>query len=429
MDMTIQNMMLADGVGYLPLRDNRFKTSRLSVGIFLPLKEETAAAYAILPELLTHATAHSPNMIALHRRQSRLYGAAVMGGVQRLGDHQVITLSVSCIENSFALAGEDVVTACAQLLCEMLFCPHLSADGLFDAVDVEQEKRCLKERIAAAINDKRAYARMQCDALLASGEPYGVPACGTMETAEALTRESITAAWKSMLKTAVFQWFYAGADDGEAVKACIRTAFDGIARAPYAGKTVTDFTPLENPRRGFTRIQVNQAKLVMTFRMQAHEPDTQSVMTARLLSALFGGTPSSLLFSNVREKMSLCYYCGSSFERVKGVLTVDSGVDAANVGRAEAEILRQLDHIRCGDFSDEDLESARRYVINHLKDGENLQSTQISWFMGQTLCPPFRSVQETVLMMQKVTKEQIVALANTVTLAAVFTVLPEEDNA
>lgn len=419
--------MLADNVGFLPLKDDRFKTVRLTVGIFLPLKEETAAAYSILPELLTHATAHSPDMIALHRRRSRLYGAGVSSYVQRLGDHQVLSLSISCIQNRFALGDEDVVAGCAQLLLEMLFSPHLSADGLFDETDVQQEKRCLEERIAAVINDKRAYARMRSEELLANGEAYGIPVYGTAEAAKALTRESVTAAWKTMLKTAVFQWVYAGADDGEQAARCIRAAFENRERRPDAGSTRTAFVPLCEPRRGSEHMQVNQAKLVMGFRLHAHEPDAEAVMTGRLLSALFGGGPSSLLFRNVREKMSLCYYCSSGFERVKGVLTVDSGVDAANVERAEQEILHQLDSIRAGAFSDKELESARRYLIHHLRDNENLQSSVTGWYMGQTLYQPFRSVKETVDMIQKITKGQIIALANTVSLTSVFTVLPEED--
>lgn len=424
----MQNVSLADGVSFLALKDDRFKTVHLTVGAFLPLSEETAAAYAILPELLTHATKNEPNIIALHRRLSRLYGASVNSGVQRLGDHQVLSLSVSCIQNRFALNGEDVVLACAQLLTEMLFSPHLSADGLFDAADVQQEKRCLLERIAAIVNDKRAYARMRGDALLADGEPYGVAVCGTQKTAEAITRERVTAAWQTVLKTAVFQWIYVGPDDGEKVAACIKDVFKDRERAPFAGQTRTDFKAPSTPRTDSEYMAVGQAKLSMGFRLAAHEPNVTAVMTGRLLSALFGGSPTSLLFRNVREKMSLCYYCSSGFERIKGVLTVDSGVDVANVERAKAEILNQLETIKNGAFSDEDLEYARLYLINQIKDGENQTGAISGWYMGQALCPPFRDVAQTVALIQKVTKEDIVALAKTVTLVSTFALLPKEEN-
>lgn len=425
----MQTITLTNGVSFLSLKDNRFKTTRLTVGVFLPLTEEDAACYAILPDLLTHATAYSPDMIALHRRLSRLYGASVSGGVQKLGDHQVLTLSISCIQNRFALNGEDVAAACAALLLEMLFSPHLSDDGLFDAEDVEQEKRCLLERIAAIVNDKRAYAHMRCEQLLTPTEPFGVSPCGTEQAAAALTRESITAAWRRMLETAVFQWVYIGEDDGVQVAERIRAAFDQTERMPDAGVTTTAFVPALQVRCGSERMQVGQAKLSMGFRLEAHEPDVQAVATGRLLSALFGGSPTSLLFRNVREKMGLCYYCRAGFERVKGVLTVDSGVDVADVERAKEAILQQLQAIQDGAFSEEELESARLYLVNSLRDHENLQSAATGWYMGQALFPPFCSVEQAVERIQNVTKQQIVALANTVSQASMFVVLPKEGEA
>ena len=59
-------------------------------------------------------------------------------------------------------------------------------------------------------------------------------------------------------------------------------------------------------------------------------------MAARLMNALLGGTPHSLLFRNVREKLSLCYYCASSYDRLKGLLLIDSGVEEQNAEKAKA---------------------------------------------------------------------------------------------
>lgn len=103
------------------------------------------------------------------------------------------------------------------------------------------------------------------------------------------------------------------------------------------------------------------------------DPD-EACMAARLMNALFGGTPHSMLFRSVREKLSLCYYCASSYDYIKGVMLVDSGVEAAKADEAQAEILRQLDLLRQGAFIDEDLEAAgaacstssRRWTISSL---------------------------------------------------------------
>ncbi|HCA71536.1 MAG TPA: insulinase family protein, partial [Ruminococcaceae bacterium] len=60
------------------------------------------------------------------------------------------------------------------------------------------------------------------------------------------------------------------------------------------------------------------------------------------MNTIFGGTPNGKLFLNVREKMSLCYYCGSGYHAASGLLFVQSGVEFANMAKAEKAILEQL---------------------------------------------------------------------------------------
>lgn len=424
--MQPQKIPLSDHVDLLTWQNAKFKTARLTVALFLPLKAETAASYAILPGILTHATAAYPDRIALCRHLSRLYGASVSGSVLRVGEHQVLSLTVSCLENRFALEREDVVGVCTDLLLSMLFSPCLSADGCFDADIFKEEKRCLLERIAAEINDKRYYARKRADELLANGEPYGIPINGTVEQVDALTREAVTAAWKTVLETAKIQWFFTAEENAHTVAEKLRTAFAKLPRRVCYGRTETAFTPLKAPRRASERMAVNQAKLVMSFRIAAHEPDTDSVMTGRLLSAVFGGTPHSLLFRVVREKMSLCYYCLSSFDYRKGVLTVESGVNADMVERAERAILDQLEVVRRGEFSEEDLQAALRSVINRLQESENLQSSTVAWYLPQSLNPSFMTSDEAIERLKRVDKAAICRCAETVSLHSVFTILPEE---
>ncbi len=422
--MFAKTTAVADGITFSALPDARFKTTRLTVGMFLPLSEETAAAYALLPVLLTRATAHTPDMIAMHRRLARLYGATVTAGVQRLGDCQLLTMTVQCIDNRFALENEDVAKAAADLLLEMLFCPHLSDDGLFDAEDFLQERRCLLERIAAQINDKRAYVRTKAEHLLVPDDVYSVSAIGTEKTATALTRESITAAWKTLLRTARFHWFYAASDNGDAVQNAVKRAFENIKR-DVAACTTNVATAVSQVRRGHETMAVAQAKVTLGFCVGAAEPHTRTVMAARLMAALFGGSPTSLLFRNVREKQSLCYYCRAAFDRIKGVMMVDCGVDAANVTVAEKAILEQLQVIQDGAFSAEDLETARLYLKNAFIDKENLQGSMVYWLLGQSNTDVQMTPAQAVALLDTITAAEVTAVAKTVQLQSAFAVLPE----
>lgn len=431
--MQAVNQTLAPGVSFLSLPDSRFKTAQLWAALLLPLREETASANAIVPYLLRRCCAAYPNMTALARRLNELYGARISAQALRLGDQQVLVLAADCIDGRYALDGEPVAADCAELLLSMLFEPALE-NGVFRAEDLELERRCLIERIEADINEKRWYARQQCERLLCRDEAYAVNVHGTVERVKELTAEQVTDAWKAMLETAPIQWVYQGGDDGEAVAAAIRERFAGRPRRPAVLTTQTRFAPPSQVREETETMAVNQSKLVMGFRVGIAEPDRE-VAAARLMNALLGGTPHSLLFRNVREKLSLCYYCASSYDRIKGVLLVDSGVEAAKAQEARAEILRQLDRLRQGDFTDEDLESARRSIVNQFLSVDDLQGNRSSWYLGQChrggeTCPAvFTTPEEAVGQLAQVTREDVRAAAEKVTLLCVYQLKAEEKEA
>lgn len=416
--MLPEQITLADGVRFLGARDERFKTARVTLSLLVPLSEETASVYAILPFLLRRSCAAYPDFTALNRRLNELYGARIMADVSRVGESQALMLVASSIDSRFALQGEDVAAHCAQLLCSMLFEPALE-NGLFRSLDVEQEKRCLAELIQSEINEKRWYARHQCEKLLCRGEAYAVSRYGTLEKVMALTPEKITCGWKQMLQHARIQLMVQGSGSGQGVADTFRREFESRgARQPVLCTIEQDFD-LREPRTQVDRMDVNQSKLVMGFRTTVAEPQEQ-VAAMRLLNALWGGTPHSLLFRNVREKLSLCYYCQSSYDRHKGVLLVDSGVEESKAGQAQEEILRQLDAICRGDFTQEDLESARRSVVNQFLTVEDLPSTQASWYLGQAALDKLTTPAEAAEAVEKVTKEEVCAAAQTIRLGSVY---------
>lgn len=45
------------------------------------------------------------------------------------------------------------------------------------------------------------------------------------------------------------------------------------------------------------------------------------------MTDVFGGGPYSRLFMNVREKLSLCYYCSARLIRGKGIIVIQSGIE------------------------------------------------------------------------------------------------------
>ena len=419
--MSITVFEPADAVRVIAIPDTaeRFKTAQLTVQLLVPLAEETAAENALVPFLLRRACRTFPDFPALKRELDRLYGARLTAAVRRVGEAQALYVQMTCLDDRFALNGEAVSAQCAALLCEMLFRPVLE-DGVFRHDDMEEERRCLLETIRAEINNKRGYARTRCTELLCEGEAYAVRASGTEEAVAALTAADVTAAWKRVLRTARVQIIYHGNGDGRAVAAPFVDGFCAIDRTPCE-LTVTRRTAVETRRDGEELMAVAQGKMVLGFVSTA---ETLDVPANRMANALFGGTAFAMLFRTVREKLSLCYYCMSSFDRLKGVGMIDSGVEADKLPVARTEIERQLALLKAGEFSDEDLENTRRYLISQYRTVGDLQSTLVAWYDGQALEEVLQTPEDAADALAAVTRERVIATANTWEIACEFRLLP-----
>ena len=419
-----QPISLQSDLTLLHLPHRRYRTDRLTGVFALPLRKDTAAGYAILPGLLTRGCRQYPTVAAFNRHLDSLYGATVQGEVWRLGEWQLLLFSISYLNRRYTPDGRDLTGDCTRLLLDVLFDPQLE-EGAFPAEAFAQEQRCLLEQLQSELNDKRGYARRRCKELLCPDHPFSLNPNGTPETVEALTPATAAAARERMLAEARIHWLYQSADDPAPLAAALEKRFAGL---PYrrAVSLTTDTTFKLKESRRQEHMAVNQAKLVLGLRIAITEPDRQ-VAAAQLMNALWGGNPSSLLFTHVREEQSLCYYCVSAYDRYQGIVLVDSGVQPENAAHTEAEILRQLEAIRQDDFSDEELEAARRSLIQRYASCADTPAGLENFYMAQTLYDTYITPEEAGARLLAVTREDVCRAARLTHMDSVYLLLPDEE--
>ena len=129
---------------------------------------------------------------------------------------------------------------------------------------------------------------------------------------------------------------------------------------------------------------------------------------------LFGGSPSSRLFMNVREKLSLCYYASSMIDIRKGLLLVSSGIQLSNYDSAKNEIFAQLDSIRDGAFSLEDLETAKAGVISDMRSIPDSQGALESFYVSQAIAGADYSPTDMAELVSEITAERVISVAKSV---------------
>lgn len=408
---------VGDGIEICTAKGQGFKTACISLNFTLPLGEK-ASLFALVPGILTRSTQKYPSVKLLERKSASLYGADIVADVSKTGENQVIKLAVSCIDDRFALENESITQEAAKLLFEIAFRPDFE-NGFFKKDEVESEKRLLLEQLGAEKSDKRIYAKNRCEEIMFADELYGINRLGNSESVSAIDEKSLTKAYFEMLSTSHITLSLSGGDldtgkieklffdylpELEREKASLETLFVESA------EDVTYIKETEN---------IKQGKLVLGFRLGMQNA-YDGYAARRVMTDLFGGSPHSKLFSVVREKMSLCYYCSARMYMRKGIMLVQSGIESQNEEKAREGILAQLEALKNGDFSQEELEASQKALEDAFKGVSDSPEALDAWFMTQSASGEYKFPEEYIEDFKAVTAEDVINAAKAVTLDTVF---------
>ena len=413
---------ISKGIELCNITADGFKSASVTITFVMPLNEK-ASHYALVPNMLTRSSAEYPDLASIERKLALLYGAEVVAEVSKNGEHQVVKLGVSCIDDRFAFDGESITAECSKLLFELVFNPKLE-NGAFVSQEVESEKRIQCERLAAEMSDKRTYAKNKCEELMFSEEVYGIHRLGSVDAINSITPESLYESYCEMLTKAKIAVCVSGKADYDAVKKLLVDYTKDLVREPVLNETVF-VKSAKRVKYQKEKEAVKQGKLVMGFRLGMDYTD-DSYASRRIMVDLFGGNPHSKLFTIVREKMSLCYYCSARMIKAKGVMFVQSGIESYNEEKAKNAILQQLEDIKKGDFDDSSIESSIKALEDSFKSVSDSPEALDAWFMAQCISGEYKYPEDYIETFKKVTREDIIKAAQDVTLDTVFMLEGEE---
>ncbi|MBE6798239.1 MAG: insulinase family protein [Ruminococcaceae bacterium] len=412
-----------NGVSYKHIPSKRFKTTLLSVTFYAPL-DKNAAANALSVALMSKGTPEYADYYSFNRRLAGLYGASVTSSVSKTGDRQELNISLTVNDDKYSLGGEPTVSAAGQLLLDMLFGYYLSGKS-YPKNAVTREKRLIKEAIMNRFNDKRVFARRRCEEIMCDGEAYGLSPNGTVEEVEALTDSDIRSGMTRLLKEAFISIVTVGAKEPTCFIEDFKKLITTVGRNYHAlpedvAKKASELKVTKE------KMPVKQGKLVMGFRSEVGENLPESVKTW-IMTDIFGGGPYSKLFCNVREKMSLCYYCAARGVRTKGLIFIESGVEKDNIESARTAILDQFQNIKNGQISESEINSSKLSLSDAFRSLAADQGSLASWYDARALSDNNLSPEDVVNAVEAVNYEDIIAAANTYSLDTVYILSPDEE--
>lgn len=412
---------LSGGVSLAQIFDTKFKSNTVTVRFLTDINNADAAALTIIPSMLASCNAKYPVSVNFVKKLNALYGTVIAGTASVMGDMFEVKLTCNHIMDKYALDGEKISMEAGKILLDCIFAPALEGEG-FASLEFEARKKDLLDSIDSEINDKISYAMQLALETVYNGEPAAQKHYGSREAVEALTPERAYSVYLKLLSDAKIEISFCGGGDFEVLVELFENAFQTY-RTSWKTPKMLSYSPAKSETAYYEKsMNVMQANLVLAFK-----PKSYNQAVAEVLCSLYGGTASSKLFMNVREKMSLCYFCSSIYSVNKGTMFVVSAVEFANVEKARDEIVRQLSLVAGGDFTDVELENTKLSLASSVESRNDRISNIDNWYYQASARGELITPEEYIKRLYAVSREEVIALAKEFILDTVFILKNSEE--
>ncbi|MFD2925586.1 EF-P 5-aminopentanol modification-associated protein YfmF [Halobacillus naozhouensis] len=424
--MKITKETVRDKQGYRLhiLPTTKYKTVSIVAKFKAPLKREGITERALLPHVLHKATNNHPNVRLLQSALEDLYGTGFSSDGSKKGENHVLSFRMEVVNESYLNESEPILEKALNIFHDVLFNPKVVDNG-FDEAIVKREKQTLEQKITSIKDDKMSYANLRLIDNMCEEEPYSLHVHGYLEDLKKITAKSLYEHYLGMIENDVLDVYVIGGVDEAGIEALSDQTFTRVNSDNQGEHLESEpFHPTES-KEIVEREEVNQGKLHIGYRTHIKFGD-DDYYALQIFNGLFGGFPSSKLFMNVREKHSLAYYAASRFESHKGLLLVFSGVDPKDYNQAKSIILDQMEAMKQGDFSDEQVTDAKEQVVNQLQETMDNANGLIEVLYHQMLSGSTIQSEELMENIRNVTKEDVVKVAEKIELDTIYFLTSQE---
>jgi predicted Zn-dependent peptidase len=406
------------GLNVHTVQTTKYKTNTLVLKMKAPLVKDTVTLRALLPYVLQSGTRTHPNATALRSYLDELYGATLNVDLTKKGEQHIITIRVDIANEKFLKDSTPLLNKAVQLLSDIILQPALE-NGEFVAKIVEQEKRSLKQRIQSVYDDKMRYANLRLIEEMCKGEPYALHVNGELEDVDAITPKSLYDYYQKALQEDEIDLYIIGDIDEAEVLDLVKSHFQLENRAVSNRKSSMTKKTITNVNEVIEKQDVKQGKLNIGYRTNVTYEDDQ-YYALQVFNGIFGGFSHSKLFINVREKASLAYYAASRLESHKGLLMVMSGIEPSNYEKAVNIIKEQMEAMKKGVFTDEEIAQTKAVIRNQLLETLDTPRGLVEVLYHNVVSERKRLVDEWIAAIEKVTREEIIEVANKIELDTIY---------
>lgn len=414
---------LKQGIKAHIINTDLYKTNMICLIITVPLNKENVTKNALIPFMLRRGTENFQNQYILSRELDKMYGASFDCGIDKMGDNQILKFYIDTINDEYTLNNETILKKSIDMILDIVFNPVFE-NGLLKKDFLDIEKESLKKVINSKIDEKDSYALESCISTMYGEEGFGLYKYGYIDDIDVITVENLTEHYLKLIQNSKIDIFISGKIENEKIINILEENENIKKLKPRIENYIlnNEFTEskqkVDNIKEIEEKMNVTQGKLVIGLDILSNIKNLQA--TTLVYNAILGDGVNSFLFQNVREKAGLAYSTRSTFVKQKLNIFIRCGIQIDNYEKALDIIKEQLESIKNGNFTEEDIKNAKLYLISGIKNVEEEQDTEIIFYIGQEIAKTNMSLNEYIEKIESISRKDIIELAQSIQINTIY---------
>ncbi len=396
-------------------KTDKFRTVNISLVFRRVIKKDDITIRNVLSNMLLQSSHNYKEKRDLSIKCQDLYSTIINNHTYRLGNYIFTNFDMEVLLDKYTEEGN--LEEAIKFLSEIIFKPDIS-NKKFREDKLEIVKTKVSNNLNSIKENASMYSVIRLNEVFNNNSPISYRVGGYLEDLDDINTSNLYKYYDSFINHDFIDIFVVGDVSNDIVN-MIKKSFKFRTvkrrRVPYK---LDKFRVRSRKLKGTESINNSQSRVgIMCPIGKLNDYEEKYVLP--IYNYIFGGSPESKLFRNVREKHSLCYSINSIVNKFDNSMMILSGIDKSNYDKCIKLIEDELQNMRWGKFSKKDIEIAKEYYNTNLDELMESPNTIISNGLVSNLLK-LDSIDKRRENIVKVSKNDVMRVGKKIKLDTIF---------
>ena len=398
------------------VKTDKFKNCSIEVMFRNKIDKDKITSLNALIDIMTYSCKKYPTRRDLAIAMENLYSTSIRGGNTRLGNYLFTSFVVDFLNPKYC--DDNYLNDVLDLFHDVLFDPNIK-DKKFDLRSFNIVKNKLQSTIETEKENPLKYAVLRSHYHMDKDSLSSISLCGNLKDLKKISTNNLVNTYNDLFNNSFCEVFIIGNIDMNEIVKLFKKKFNFNSNKEKISNLLIH-NKLANKVKNVEEIgHYEQDSFLMLFNLDKLSEKEKNFVFPIYNSILGSGGLTSKLYKYIREENSLCYNLFSNYQKYDSLLMIYVGLNAKDKDKCISLVNKALDEMKNGLFSDEEIDNAKKGIINNIFISLDSPGGMINnYFMNVIDNIPLPD--ERIEIYNSISKEEVIKLANKIKLNTIY---------